>query len=460
MKGNDKKDITEGKILVVGLGISGVVTASWLAKAGAHVDVSEIRPEKDLDPAICRELRELGVGLETGGHCEHTFLNADTIIVSPGVPHNTTLLHKARERGSLVIGELEFASRLINTPMIAVTGTNGKSTVTTFLGRMLKTAGYDVFVGGNIGTPLMAYVTEDRQADYAVIEVSSFQLDTVETFCPHISLILNISPDHLDRYPSYEAYVESKLRVFMNQGSDQHVIINDDDERLAEVHPSSGVSVIRYGLKKKKGRHAFIEQKTLMVCLDGEEIAVFPLDSFNLPGNHNLGNLMATVLAGKVLGINPTIIQKSIGQFQALPNRVERVGELDGVVFYNDSKATNVDAAVNGIMSFNRPLILIAGGRHKGGDYGPLVLAAKRRVKKAIFIGEAKDLLATSFKGVLPFSTAKDMTEAVTMGFSWAEKGDAILLAPACSSFDMFSDYSHRGVVFRSAVERLIANDR
>ncbi len=443
------------KILVVGLGVSGLWTARLLSALGASVTVSEIKPGIDLDPAICKEIREIGVTLETGGHNRETFLNSEMIIVSPGVPHDTEFLRAAMERGIHVMGELELASRLIDTPMIAVTGTNGKSTVTASLGRVLKNAGFEVFVGGNIGTPLMAYAAGERKADYVVVEVSSFQLDTVETFCPFVSIVLNISPDHLDRYPHYEAYVQSKLKIFKNQRPGQYVILNDDDERLASVNPSSRVSVFRYGLEKNEGRHAFVVDKEITVCVDGKKSNCFGLESFSLPGRQNLENLLAIVLGADILGIDPTVIQKSIDEFKGLPNRLEQIGELNGVIFYSDSKATNVDAAVRAVTSFEQPLILIAGGRHKGADYAPLVRVAEGGIKEAFFIGEAKDLLAASFEGVVPYSMAEDMEGAVSMAFACAKSGDVVLLAPACSSFDMFSDYSDRGSAFKAAVERL-----
>jgi UDP-N-acetylmuramoylalanine--D-glutamate ligase len=455
MQGSYKLQFHGKKILVAGLGITGLCTARWLADQGAAVTVSEVKPETDLDPAICNEIRERGIALETGWHREETFLNSEMIVLSPGVPLDMEPLSAARKVGIHVTGELELASRLIDTPMIAVTGTNGKSSVTAFLGSLLENANLKVFVGGNIGTPLIAYVAEEDKADYVVVEVSSFQLDTIETFCPFISMVLNVSPDHLDRYPSYEDYVQSKLRVYMNQGTGQYVILNDDDERLSLVKPSSGVSVFRFGTEKKEGRHAFIEDSMIRACIPGKEHNSFSLKSLRLPGRHNLENLLAVVLTGLILGIKPPVIQQTINELEGLPNRLEQVAELAGVEFYNDSKATNVDAAVKAITSFDRPLILIAGGRHKGADYTRMVRAAEGGVKRAVFLGESRELLARSFEGVVPFSMAEDMDDAVSMAFSEAEKGDVVLLAPACSSFDMFSDYAHRGRVFRAAVERL-----
>ena len=286
-----------------------------------------------------------------------------------------------------------------------------------------------------------------------MVEVSSFQLDTMEKFSPLISIVLNISPDHLDRYPDYEAYVKSKLKIFKNQGHGQYAILNDDSEELSAYTPPGGISVLRFGLKKKKNRQCFIDRERLIASMPGMAELVFDLGKFKLPGRHNLENLMSVVLAGLIIGLGADIIQETMECFQGLPHRLERVGSVRGVEFYNDSKATNVDAASRSITSFDRPVILIAGGRHKGGDYPPLVKAAAGRVRKAIFMGEAKSLLANSFEGIIPFTFAEDMKDAVTQAFSTARSNDVVLLAPACSSFDSFSDYAHRGRVFREAVK-------
>ncbi len=417
--------------------------------------MSELREETELERALLQDALQLGIELEIGGHREETFLNSDMIIVSPGVPLDIGPLKAAAEARIPVLGEMELASRLMDIPLVAVTGTNGKSTATAFLGSILKDAGLGAFVGGNIGTPLMDYVAGDWRADYALVEVSSFQLDTMENFSPMISLLLNISPDHLDRYPDYEAYVQSKLNIFKNQGPGQYAILNDDDQVLSQFEPAGGVSVLRYGLEKRENRQAHMEGRSIRAHLPGEKEESFGLERFKLPGRHNRENLMGVILAGLILGIGPRIIQGTIEKFQGLPHRLEYVGTLRGVDFYNDSKATNVDAALRSVATFDRPLILIAGGRHKGADYMPLVKAATGRVRKAIFLGEAKRILADAFRGTIPFALAEDMRDAVSQSFSSSEPKDVVLLAPACSSFDMFTDYAHRGRVFREEVERL-----
>lgn len=448
-------EVSHKEVLVVGLGKSGLSAARWLSKEGARVVLSDMKEEGELDAASLREILEMGIKLEAGSHRKETFLNPDMIIVSPGVPLDMGPLKAAIDIGIPVLGEMELATRLIKTPLIAVTGTNGKSTTTALLGALLRRAGLEVFVGGNIGTPLMDYAAGDWRADYAVVEVSSFQLDTMETFSPMIALLLNISPDHLDRYPDYESYVQSKLRIFQDQGPGQYAILNNDDDVLSQFLPSSDVSVLRYGLEDTERRQAFIEGTKLRARLPFTDGHSFRLERFSLPGRHNLYNLMGAVLAGLILKLDTSVIQETIDQFQGLPDRLEHVATIKGVNFYNDSKATNVDAAARSVGSFHGSVVLIAGGRHKGADYSPLVQVAKGRVKRAIFLGEAKHLLAKSFEKMIPFDLAEDLKDAISQAFSSSEPNDIVLLAPACSSFDMFTDYAHRGRVFREEVERL-----
>jgi UDP-N-acetylmuramoylalanine--D-glutamate ligase len=448
-------DFFKKRILVVGLGRSGLSAARWLIREGADVTIGDIMSEKDLQGELYREAMKLGAKLETGGHRVETFLNQEMIIVSPGVPLEIAPLKAAEERGITIIGEMELAFRLFDTPVVAVTGTNGKSTAVSLLELMIRGSGARLFVGGNIGTPLMDYVMGDQSADYVLVEVSSFQLDTMEKFCPVVSILLNITPDHLDRYSDYEAYVQSKLRIFQNQGAGHYAVLNDDDERLARFLPKGEVTVLRYGMEERGCRNAFMHGSRMITRLPGKKDYHFDIEGFHLPGRHNLENLMGVVLAGLALGLGPEVIRNSIGDFKGLPHRIELVGSIGGTDFYDDSKATNVDAAVRSVESFDRPLILIAGGRHKGGDYSPLVKAAKGKVKKAILIGEARYLIAGSFEGIIPFELADSMGEAVSKAYRSAEANDVILLAPACSSFDMFSDYGHRGRIFRGEVKGL-----
>ncbi len=451
-----EKEVSGQKVLVVGLGVSGFWSALCLAGKGAGVTVTEDRARDDIDPYFLKTLEDSGVFVESGGHKRESFRKADLIVVSPGVPQNGSNLRSAAEKGIPVIGEMELAARFIPVPIIAVTGTNGKSSVTTWIGQLLVNAGKKVFVGGNLGTPLSAYIARNEEADCIVAEVSSFQLDTTVFFCPQVSLVLNISPDHLDRYSGYEAYIRAKLRIFENQGTGRYAIVNDTDPVLHAAHAPDAVKMLRYGLEKHKDRNAFRDQGGIQMGLDASGLQWFSLERFFLPGDHNVENLMATMLAGAALGIDATVIQNTIDGCKGLPHRLQPAGRKRGVSFYNDSKATNIDAAVRAIESFDGPLILIAGGRHKGAAYSPLVQAAKRNVKYAVFLGESRDLLAAAFKGHIPCALAKDMNEAVAIAASKAVSGDSVLLAPACSSFDMYSGYAHRGDTFNQIVGELV----
>ena len=443
------------KVLVVGLGRSGLSAARWLSNTGAEVTINDIKPLAEIDDVLVTECLDLGIHLETGGHKTKTFINTDMIILSPGIPLDIEPLQAARQNDIPVMGEMALALGLIDIPVVAVTGTNGKSTVVTLIGAMLRAAGANVFVGGNIGTPLTDYLADEQEADYAVLEVSSFQLDTMERFTPDVSLLLNISPDHLDRYVDYDAYVHSKLKICRDQGVGQYAVLNDDDDQLTHFTHPGKVSVWRYGFGKKENRHAYIEKGKLVVKLPERETHLFDLERFSLSGKHNIENLMGAVLAAHALQQETQAVQYTIDHFQGLAHRMEKIGQVKGIDFIDDSKATNVDAAIRSITSFNSPVILIAGGRHKGADYAPLVRAAKGKVKKAILIGEAKSLIAEACVGHIPFEFADNMDDAVSKAFSGAEADNMILLAPACSSFDMFTDYADRGNRFKGAMEKI-----
>lgn len=451
----ERRRLKGKRVVVVGLGKSGLASSLWLAQQGADVIAGDLRNELELPEPIIENARKAGIRLELGGHDPATFCAAELIVLSPGVPPEIDPVSEARKRGVPIIGEMELACRYLRLPMVGVTGTNGKSTVTELLGEILSAQGHRVFVGGNLGTPLMDLVEQEQNYDWAVVEISSFQLDTMESFRPEVSVILNISPDHLDRYPDYDAYARSKLRIFRFQKPGQTVILNDDDERLRVVIPHPGLQVLRYGMEYSDNRAAWIDEEQLVLELGERGRESFRLERFSLPGGHNLQNLMAAALAARTVGADREAIQGGIDSFKGLKHRLELVGTIRGVSFYDDSKATNVDAAVRSVESVQGPVVLIAGGRHKGGDYGPLVRAGRTRIKRAVFIGEASGLLAKVFEGVVPYVISENMDQAVTMAFEGASQGDAVLLAPACSSFDMFTDYTHRGRMFADAVRRL-----
>lgn len=449
---NKELEIRGKRAVVAGLGRSGSAAALWLAGRGAEVTVSDLRCESDFAPELLAEMEEAGVRLETGGHKSDTFREADLVVVSPGVPLDIDPVVAALESGVPVLGEMELACRFIDTPMAAVTGTNGKSTVTALLGNMISNSGRRVFVGGNIGTPLIDLAARPGEYDCAVVEVSSYQLDTMESFRPVVSVLLNITPDHLDRYEDFEAYVRSKLRVFSMQEPGGSVVLNDEDEKLRRAEPGEHLTVLRYGLHESSGRAAWLSGNRVLVRMKGAEQASFSLERFAPPGAHNRENALAAVLAALAFGADAEAVQGAIDSFKGLPHRLELVAESHGVTFYNDSKATNVDSAVRAVKSFDGPVILIAGGRHKGGGYGDLVQACLGRVKEAVFLGEAKALLAGSFENAVPFYLADTLEEAVSLAAGRAGAGDAVLFSPACSSFDMFADYEDRGRAFIDAV--------
>lgn len=452
-------DPGQNKVLVFGLGISGSWAARWLASLGAEVRVADSREMEQLDPGVCRDMTRLGIPIETGPHRKGQVENVDLIVVSPGIPLDIPVLKHAGHLGIPVVGEMELAFRFIHSPIIAVTGTNGKSTVTSLIGAMLSEAGQDVFVGGNLGTPLSVLAASGAEPEWAVLEVSSFQLDTVAFFRPRISVILNITPDHLDRYPDYEAYVRSKMRIFARQSRGDSLVVNDEDPVLAAVSPPQGVKKFSFGISGYPGREAFFQDGRVVVkTAEDEESVEISVEQARLVGRHNIENIVASALVAHLAGIDVPSIQRAVNRFEGLPHRMELVGEHGGVAFYDDSKATNAAAAARAVSGMDRPIILIAGGRGKGGGYGPLVEAAKGKVKAAVFIGESKRLLSKAFQGLIPFETAVDMEEAVRKAAASAVPGDAVLLAPACSSFDMFKDYVQRGEAFAAAVER-IANE-
>ncbi|RLB42520.1 MAG: UDP-N-acetylmuramoyl-L-alanine--D-glutamate ligase [Deltaproteobacteria bacterium] len=440
-------------IVVVGLGVSGYWAARWLASIGVRVTVSEAKHDRELDPAVLEPLLHMGVKVETGGHRKDTFERADAVVISPGVPHEMDVLDKARKKGVWVTGELELASRFIQAPIVAVTGTNGKSTVTSMIGQALKMGGLNTYVGGNIGTPLSALLAQGLNPDVVVAEVSSFQLDTIESFCPKVALVLNITRDHLDRYKGFGGYVESKLRIFQNQEEEDCAIICDDDPILSALELPRTRRLLRYGITKKRDRDAYVHQDSILVR--NGKFHKFSTKHYRLPGIHNMQNLLAVGLTCTFLGVDPEIFQSAIRHFKPLPHRMEWVGETNGISFYNDSKATNVDAVVRAIEGFERPIILIAGGRHKGASYEPLAKVAKQHIKVAILIGEAAELIEEALGRVVPCYRVESMDKAVMEAYRKADPGDIVLLSPACSSFDMFLDYKDRGEKFKEAVRRI-----
>jgi UDP-N-acetylmuramoylalanine--D-glutamate ligase len=414
----------------VGFGVSGQAAARYLRKRGAKVAVTDRRAKEDLGP-FPSDLRDLEGSW--GGHPAEAFRGRDLILLSPGVPVDLPEIRQARRRGVPVLGEFGLAASLLKSPMIAVTGTNGKSTTVTLIESMLKNARMKVALGGNIGTPLMEIVEEKKKFDWVVAEVSSYQLETCpKVFRPKIAVILNITEDHMDRYASFADYAKAKLRIFKDQGPRDVLVYNGGDP------------VVARGVRGAKARK-----------IDFRDEA-HPLDRMKLVGLHNRDNLKAAIAAARAAEASPKAIQKTIETFEGLPHRTQFVREKDGVRYFDDSKGTNVDAAVKALEGFpDGRVILIAGGRDKGGSYAPLRDAARRKTKFVLTIGEAGPAIAQALKGAIEVVPAGTLDRAVAWAGGRAQPGDVVLLAPACSSFDQFRDYKERGDAFQRWVRQL-----
>ena len=447
-------------IVVVGLARSGLAAARFLNARGARVTITDQAGESALG-AFAAEARRLGLVLELGGHHAATFEQADTIVISPGVPHTLSYLKEARARGVEVIGEVELAARFIHTPILAVSGTNGKTTVTELLGHMLAACDKKVFVGGNIGTPLIDIAERDADLDAIVAEISSFQLDTIMHFRPHVAVLLNITPDHLDRYTDLEAYTRSKGRLFQNQKPDDFAICHGNDplvQRLCRQIQSRRLDFFARPPENGQPAHgAIITPRQIAVFIPGMVQGRLDLSRTGLFGPHNRENIAAAALAALAVGGTLDGVQKGLDGFQGLAHRLEYVRTLHDIDFVNDSKATNVDAVLRALECFERPVVLIMGGRNKGYDFTALFAQVQKRVKKLIVIGEAGDEILAAI-GRAPLQGAEKAASldlAVQRAFASARPGDTVLLSPACASFDMFCNYAERGEKFRQLVKGL-----
>jgi UDP-N-acetylmuramoylalanine--D-glutamate ligase len=445
--------IADRDILVVGLARSGIAAARFLARRGARVRATDTATADRLQPAI-EELQALGINLEVGGHRPESFTRADLIVISPGVPHRMPLLEAARAAGVSVIGELELAARFIAEPIVAVTGTNGKTTVTELIGAMLAASGRHVFVGGNIGTPLIGYADGAGRAEVIVVEVSSFQLDTIETFRPQVGVLLNITDDHLDRYPDFEAYARAKLRLFANQRPEDLAILNGSDPAVCTRAGSIGSTALYYHAAHGGGA-AEVIGSALAVRLPGRAETRIDLGRFGLRGPHNRENVAAAALAALAAGATPAGVQETVDTFAPAPHRLETVATVAGVEYVNDSKATNVDAVRRGLECFDRPLVLIMGGSDKGGDFHGLRQAVRARAKALVLVGGARQPIRAALGDLLETHEVERMDEAVRRAAQLAAPGDVVLLARGCASFDLYANYQERGEDFRRAVQRL-----
>ncbi len=438
------------KILVIGLRRTGISTALFLVQCGASVRGTDRQSATTLGPEVAT-LVDKGVELWLEEENPSLLDGVDLVVPSPGVPRTASLLSQAVHRSIPVLSEVELAFCFLRFPLIAITGTNGKSTTTSLLGEMFRQAGKKVFVGGNLGTPLIEAVAEDYEV--GVAEISSFQLEWVETFRPAIGLLLNLSADHLDRYASFAEYVAAKKSLFTRQTAQDFAVLNREDPVVWALAGELSSQVTSFGWEEVKQGTFIRNQHAVFRGPQGEE--VFSLKGLHLHGRHNVENVMAALTAARLWGLEKEVIQPTLEGFSGLAHRLEFIAEKRGVRYFDDSKGTNVGAVVKSLESFSGEVILLAGGLDKGGDYTPLKAPVRQKVKKLFLFGQAREKLHWTLKDETEINFVNSLEEAVSAAAASAKPGDTVLLSPACASFDMFTDYAHRGRAFRSAVETL-----
>ena len=442
------------KVLVVGMARSGLSAAEFLWKKGAQVNVSDRRSERELEKEI-GFLRGREISYEVGEHRERSFASADLIVVSPGVPLRLPQLQQAIGAGKEVISEIELASRFLQGKVIGVTGSNGKTTTTSLIGEILRTAGFQVQVGGNIGITLTSLVDQSSPETVNVVELSSFQLEAIPTFRPDVALVLNITPDHLDRYDSFVAYAHAKLNIFKNQTDFDLAVLNFEDQTLRKSLDTIGSRKFWFSTHNEVEQGTYFDGKDLVFRLGDKREGVISKESIQLRGKHNLENIAAAITAARLVNAASGKIAQAVMHFQGVEHRLELVAEIEGVKFYNDSKATNTDATLKALEAFETGIVLILGGRDKGSDFTVLSSLIKERVKHLILLGEASEKIRLQLSGIVPMLQAASIDEAASLAFKQAAKGDVVLLAPACASFDMFQNYEHRGREFKESVTQL-----
>ena len=450
-------ELKDKRVLVVGLGKSGVASALFLKERGARVTVSDTKSPDQLREEI-PQLLDHGITVETGGHGERTFRGQDLIVVSPGVPFDAPPLVQARALGELVVGEIELAAQHIPGPIVAITGSNGKTTTTTLAGEILTAGGIPTLVGGNIGTPAISLVSQAKPETAVVLEVSSFQLETIATFRPKIAVILNITPDHLDRHRTFQAYVEAKARIFENQQASDFAVLNEDDATCRTLGERSRGQVFWFSRKKEVPRGAWVKDGQILFRDGQSQREIMLVSEIPLKGAHNVENILGAICAGALMGCDPAKIREAIQNFKAVEHRLEYVATVKGVEYYNDSKATNVDATIKALESFPKNIHLIVGGKDKGSDYTVLNDLLRERVKRVYTIGAAAGKIESQIKAA-EVVHAETLENAVRRASAVAQPGDIVLLAPACASFDQFQSYNHRGRVFKEIVGSLATHN-
>jgi UDP-N-acetylmuramoylalanine--D-glutamate ligase len=441
------------RVLVVGLGKSGVASALFLKAQGARVTVSDTKSGDELRNEI-PVLLDHGITVETGGHGERTFRGQDFIVVSPGVPVDAPPLVQARALGEKVIGEIELAAQFLPGPIVAITGSNGKTTTTTLTGEIMTAAGFPALVGGNIGTPAISLAERAKQETIVVLEVSSFQLETIQTFRPRVAVVLNVTPDHLDRHRTFEAYVDAKARIFENQQRSDFAVLNADDATCVAIAARTRAQVFWFSRQREVEQGAWVGDGNIVFRNAAGQKEIMQVSEIPLKGAHNLENVLAAACAGALMGCAPEKIRQAVRDFKAVEHRLEYVATVRGVDYYNDSKATNVDATIKALESFPANIHLILGGKDKGSDYTVLNDLLRQRVRRVYTIGAAAAKIESQIKHV-EVVHAETLENAIRKANAVAQPGDVVLLAPACASFDQFKSYEHRGKVFKEIVRGL-----
>ncbi len=446
-------DLSGKRVLVMGLARTGVAVSLFAAGYGATVTATDEKPETELAENAER-LRAVGVTLVLGGHAAVPFLEQDLIVLSPGVPANLPPLELARKQGIPVWSEVELAWRFLRGTLVAITGSNGKTTTTALVAHILKTAKITTFVGGNIGTPLLSLVESSTDSSVTVAEISSFQLEAIDTFRPEIGVLLNLTPDHLDRHASFDEYAAAKMRMFEKQLDRDAAVLNADDPEVTRRMPARP-RVFWFSRQKRVAQGAFLRDDQIVFRQDGSEVVVARRSEIPLRGEHNVENVLAACAAASLAEAGPAAIAQGVKTFRGVEHRLEFVAEIGSVAFYNDSKATNVDAALKAIEAFPGPLVVILGGKDKGSPYTPLCEPLRSRARLAILIGAAAEKIAADLGDSVPHVIAGTLDRAVDLSIERARPGDTVLLAPACSSFDQFENFEHRGRVFKELVANL-----
>ena len=446
-------ELRNKRVLVVGLARTGVATALFCAARGARVTATDTRAENEMGAAVAA-LRTAGVGLELAGHRQGLIEDADFIIPSPGVPADAPLLQSARSKGVTIWSEIELASRFLKGRLIGITGSNGKTTTTSLIEHILKSAGFSTILAGNIGTPLISYVEKTTDKTITVAELSSFQLELIEKFRPNISVFLNLTPDHLDRHHTLESYGAAKARIFENQTEADSAVLNADDPGTTPYAPATP-PVFWFSRKQRVAEGAFVKENEMLFRREGIEEKVLKLEDIPLAGAHNVENVLAAVVATRLAGAEPDSIAKGVRAFPGVEHRLEFVAEIGGVRFYNDSKATNVDATRKALDAFPGRILIILGGKDKGSDYTVLQAPLREKAILALLIGAAGSKIEQQIAGSVAIEQAGTIERAVETAAHAARPGDVVLLAPACASFDQFQNFEHRGRVFKELVHQL-----